>query len=461
MKCLNCGNFINHGSICSHCGVDNYIYQKTRNSSIRLYNRGLKQANEMDLSGAILSLEQSVLFDKSNYQARNLLGLIYCEKGQLADALKHWIVSASVIPQENLAQEYINTLQKKARTMEKWNDAVHLYNEAIAYLGQGSEDLAVIQLKRALDYNKDFIEALNLMTLCCIQENNLERARYYIECVLKKDKKNPFALHYAELIDYSIGTKNAKHQKKKKKEKDVKITDSSEATIPYKKYDKRKSNLGKNEFFSFLLGAICTAIVLVVLVIPAIDEKKDGKIQELEKKVSANENAANISTEELNELYTQIDTLKKENETFKTQVELQSQLESLQTAEEFIEEKKYEEAAAIILSVDTSEFSEEEKTRYTTAKENTFSEAANSLYTKGKREYLNNNFDEAKRNLEDALKYAENENFIDDALFYLGKIAEENNDKAKAKEYYNRVLDEYPNSNQIANVKNILAQMEE
>ena len=166
MKCPNCGYIIQQGVVCPNCGVDAFIFKKTRNTSIRLYNKGLEQARVRDLTGAVKSLEQSILFDKNNYIARNLLGLVYHEKGQIADALKQWIVSASIEHKNNPASRYMETLQKDGRKMEKKNDAVQFYNQAIAYLQQGSDDLALIQLKRALDYNSNFVEACNLMTLC-------------------------------------------------------------------------------------------------------------------------------------------------------------------------------------------------------------------------------------------------------------------------------------------------------
>ena len=80
MKCPNCGYIIQQGVVCPNCGVDAFIFKKTRNTSIRLYNKGLEQARVRDLTGAVKSLEQSILFDKNNYIARNLLGLVYHEK---------------------------------------------------------------------------------------------------------------------------------------------------------------------------------------------------------------------------------------------------------------------------------------------------------------------------------------------------------------------------------------------
>ena len=76
MKCPNCGFNFFEGCHCPDCGVDVYVFRKTRSASIRLYNDALKMAEERDLSGAASNLEQSLLFDKNNVSARNLLGLI-------------------------------------------------------------------------------------------------------------------------------------------------------------------------------------------------------------------------------------------------------------------------------------------------------------------------------------------------------------------------------------------------
>ena len=107
MKCPNCGNTVPNGFLCPSCGVDTYIFKKARNASIRLYNEGLEAALAQDLSAAATLLEQSILFDKNNYQARNLLGLVYAETGRMADALKHWIVSNSLVSENNPAAGYI------------------------------------------------------------------------------------------------------------------------------------------------------------------------------------------------------------------------------------------------------------------------------------------------------------------------------------------------------------------
>ena len=454
MKCPNCGYFIRQGVVCPNCGVDAFIFRKTRNTSIRLYNKGLEQAKSRDLTGAIKSLEQSILFDKNNYIARNLLGLVYHEKGQIADALKQWIVSAYIEHKNNPASRYMDILQKDGRKMEKKNDAVQFYNQAIAYLQQGSDDLALIQLKRALDYNSNFVEACNLMTLCCLQEKNFNRASYFVQKVLKIDQYNPIALHYARELDIATNKKSAKNNTDSNA---VKRTDAAPPAPTYRK--QIRQNNFKNEIISFLIGGVSVAIVLLSLVMPALSEQKDKTIDDLRSKVSSATANGNITPEELTELRERAEKLEKENEKYKKEAEKQQNITLLQEASALAENSNFVDAAAKIILIDASNFSEEESATLDTLKSSVLPEATSILYTQGRNEFLNKNYDVAKENLENCLKYASSEDFIDDAFYYLGQIAQEKNDVTAAIEYYQRIIEKYPDSNNVANAQNALEQL--
>ena len=71
---------------CDNCGQDLKTYRKVISLSNIYYNKGLEQARVRDLSGAIRSLKQSLEFNKLNTNARNLLGLIYFEEGEIGRA---------------------------------------------------------------------------------------------------------------------------------------------------------------------------------------------------------------------------------------------------------------------------------------------------------------------------------------------------------------------------------------
>ena len=51
------------------------------------YNDGLKRAQIRDTSGAIVSLRRSLQYNRENIAARNLLGLVYYGRGEVAEAL--------------------------------------------------------------------------------------------------------------------------------------------------------------------------------------------------------------------------------------------------------------------------------------------------------------------------------------------------------------------------------------
>ena len=462
MKCPNCSFEFFEGCRCPDCGVDVYVFRKARSASIRLYNEAISLAEGKDLSGAVANLEQSLLFDKNNIQARNLLGLIYCETGLIGDALKHWIISTSIQPDGNAAAGYIDFLQKNAREMEKCNDAVRMYNQAITYLKQGSDDLAVIQLKKSIDNNPDFLDAYNLMTLCCIEDKNMKRAQHFNEIVLKRDIRNPLALHYAKLIGNApVAPAPLKKQEKAKNAVSVKKTDSNPPIPRYKRREKSNSVLEKRDLLAFLAGIGVAAIVILVLIVPALNESKDTKIKELEIAVENYAGETEMTPEEVLAMRTELEKLQAENKLLRSEENKQANLELLETAVAQMTDGDYEACVTTLDTIDTVSFSDEDMAKYNSVKTTAYPKAADSYYTKGKSQFLSNNFTEAKTYLESALKYTNNENFVDDAIYYLAKIAEEDDNIELAKQYYNQIISDYPDSNQITNVKNALQQLNE
>lgn len=51
------------------------------------YNDGLRKAQVRDMSGAIVSLQQSLQYNRENIAARNLLGLVYYGIGEVSEVL--------------------------------------------------------------------------------------------------------------------------------------------------------------------------------------------------------------------------------------------------------------------------------------------------------------------------------------------------------------------------------------
>ena len=129
------------------------------------YNDGLKKANIRDLSGAIASLKRSLQYNRANIAARNLLGLVYYGRGDVIEALVEWILSKNFQSHENIANYYIQKVKETQGELEAINQAVKRFNQALGYCQQGGEDLAVIQLKKAVAIHPNFVKAYQLLTL--------------------------------------------------------------------------------------------------------------------------------------------------------------------------------------------------------------------------------------------------------------------------------------------------------
>ena len=83
MICYKCGESVGKEDFCPTCNADLSIFQRAVRISNEYYNDGLRKANVRNLSGAIVSLKKSLKIYKYNTDARNLLGLVHYEVGEV------------------------------------------------------------------------------------------------------------------------------------------------------------------------------------------------------------------------------------------------------------------------------------------------------------------------------------------------------------------------------------------
>ena len=82
--------------------------ERCRKAANSYYNRGLVRARERDLSGAAPLLKRALELDKTHMEARNLLGLVFYESGEVGDALVQWVISMGLQPENNPAIRYLD-----------------------------------------------------------------------------------------------------------------------------------------------------------------------------------------------------------------------------------------------------------------------------------------------------------------------------------------------------------------
>jgi len=207
MDCINCGIHLSPGDreYCPRCGFPILIQRKVMYLSRYYYNQGLEKAEIRDLSGAIGCLKQSLIFDKNNIDARNLLGLVYFETGEVVAALSEWVISKNLSPRQNLAEEYINKLQANSARLSAINETIRKYNHALELCREGHEDMASVQLRRILAQNSKLIKGYHLLALIHMKNHEWNKARKILRKAAKIDKTNTTTLRFLKEVDERTG----------------------------------------------------------------------------------------------------------------------------------------------------------------------------------------------------------------------------------------------------------------
>ncbi len=371
MKCPICKTEVQNGHICPNCNENAYVLNKIFNISVRLYNEALQRANKKDFSNAICLVEKSLYFNKNNYQARNLLGLLYYQTGRLGDAVKQWILSSNINQNKNnRAFYYINIFKKDIRNFEKLDDAVRLYNQAIIYLKNRNDDLAVIRLKKALDINPNFIDAMNLLAFCYIIQRKYKKSLKILHSVLLLDVNNKMALRYIEEIE----SKRKKNKEEVLSEEYtyngmVKTVDEDEE---YSKVKSKSNNNGVVVFLSFIFGILLCGLSMYFLIIPDYVERQVAQIEQLNNKINQLQEGDNDTILQKDET---IKSLQQENSDIKKQLQIyidretiNTNYQKIDTAIALYEQGKITEARNTINSINTGGFDQEALKKYNDAK---------------------------------------------------------------------------------------------
>ncbi len=270
------------------------------------YNDGLSKAKIHDLSGAATSLKRSLQYNRSNIQARNLLGLVYYGQGEVAEALVEWIISKNLKSYENIANYYIKKVQESSGELERMNQAIHKYNQCLIYARQNGEDLAIIQLKKVIQIHPSFLKAYQLLALLYMRTEQYAQARQILRKAYKMDITNSITLTYMNELS-KMRSKKVSHIKKEKKEETMTYSMGNE-TIIQPVSSSLKDNAGALTVLNIIIGIIVGAAVVWFLISPTVIQNKTK---------STNDTIVSLS-EEVAARDTQITVLKQELEGYRS-----------------------------------------------------------------------------------------------------------------------------------------------
>lgn len=436
--------------------------------SNRFYNDGLDKATVRDLSGAIVSLRQSIKLNKNNIDARNLLGLVYFEMGEVVSALREWVISKNLRPKKNIADDYIDMIQNNQARLDGINQTIKKYNQALLYCYQDSQDLAVIQLKKVLSNNPKYIRAHQLLALLYINTEEWEKAKKELVKCSQIDTGNTTTLRYMKEVDHMMMPEEAgKNAPRKKAASDdiIRYQSGNETIIQPVNTGEKK---GASSLLNLGIGLVIGIAIAFFLILPArvqnaraditdelrvVSEQSDAKTAT----IAAQEQEIQSLTEEKQKLSDELAVLEGSDGALKATDGLMMAVNTYLADPEDIET-----IAGYMETLETEEGAEEEKKTETfeTLKKQFLELAGGQLavyyYNLGNDSYREESYEDAIPNLQRA--YAYDDTNVD-ALFYLGNSYRQTGDNDKAKEVYAQIIDNFPNTDRANKAETYLAEI--
>lgn len=450
MNCYNCGCRLSEHDFCTACGADVSLYKKIMNVSNLYYNEGLEKAEVRDLTGAVTSLRQSLKFNKNNVEARNLLGLVYFEMGEVVAALSEWVISKNLRPNKNIADDYIEMVQSNASRLESINQTIKKYNQALVYCMQDSKDLAVIQLKKVLSLNPKFIRAHQLLALLYIDSEQWDKARRELMKCSNIDSNNRLTLRYLKEVEAMLQPDEpVKNPVKRRNEEAVRYQSDNEIIIQPVNVKEPKSN-ALSTLFNVGIGLVLGMAAMYFLVLPAAVSAQKSQSNEQVKLIGEELDAktSTIAEQEIqiSELQATITGLQDQLEDYVGEDGTLQTIDNLLTAaKEYMENGDAVATAAYLESI-AAEITIENTTQafqdlYHTILAQIGPEMSQNYYATGNEAYRDELYEQAIADLTKAVYYDEQNR---DALFTLGNAYRRNEDKENAIAAYQKVIELFP-----------------
>lgn len=468
MKCYNCGCQLSEKEFCTGCGADVALYKKIMYASNFFYNEGLEKASVRDLSGAVASLRQSLKFNKNNVEARNLLGLVYFEMGEVVKGLGEWVISKNLRSEKNIADDYINMIQENPSRLETINQTIKKYNLALGYCQQDGLDLAVIQLKKVLSLNPNYIRAHQLLALLYMKAEEWEKAKRELDKCIRIDTGNTTTRRYLKEVEAMLDVaENARGGMRKKALPDdvVKYQSGNETIIqPVGNRDNRSVSTVLNIGIGIVIGIAAACFLILPSRLSSADSAAQAELravsEQLDKKTST-----------IEEMEQQAKLLTDENEKLKQELNdyvgndgaLEVVDGLLQTVSVYMENPEdTEQIAQSFEKIDMEAAGQVESERFQNVYQALLAQVgpsiASSYYETGLDAYQKEMYEEAITNLTKAAQYDQENG---DILYNLANAYRQNGDTDEAIEAYTSVVTKFEGTERARRAQKYLEELNE
>lgn len=319
--------------------------------------------------------------------------------------------------------------QNEADIPDNIRNSIFLYNKAIESLRTGSEDIAIIELKKAISMNPHFYEAINLLGICYGYINDNVRATEAFDRVIKAEQNSVKALRYMSLLNSGEVDGMAKSKARKR--------NSTVSIYNWIKYT------------AFFITGILLAILIQTIAL------KPEKIEEsqTDNSVVKIENTSDEYKIKYEELASEYEQLQKDRDSANKAVDYYKSVLKLYEIESLASKKQFEKAADMLLLIRTDDFIGDDKVKYDNLFESVMPSAAWVTYDEGYKLYNTKKYQDSLKKLEKVEVYDPEFKRLDAVLYYMGRCYQLLNDSRNAVAIFQRLIDSFQDSKYATNAK--------
>ncbi len=325
-------------------------------------------------------------------------------------------------------------------------NSIFLYNKAIESLKSGSEDIAVIELKKATSMNPQFYEAMNLLGICYSYLGENEKASEMFDRVMRAESNSVLAVNFIQRMGLSD---SVQPQKGKSVKKPAEQPGEPLKRVRTPKEAEPMFRIRRNTWGSAIkIGAgMIVGILLSAVIFFSLPDKEADKVEPNQTDASTVQNNDKASYEaELAQWKDKYDLLQKDKDGAVQQADYYKAVIKLYDIDALVSAKKYENAADMLLLMKTIEFRDAGKVKFDGLCKTVMPLAAKVSYDQGYKLYNSRKYQDSLKKLEKVQVYYPQFNRMDATLYYMGRCCQTLQDSRSAVALFQKLINDYPAS---------------
>lgn len=349
---------------------------------------------------------------------------------------------------QSFKQLDINALETVNPNMsDNVKNSIILYNKAIDNLKTKSEDIAIIELKKAVSLNPEFNEAMHLLGLCYSYTKEYQKAE---EIFKKLAMFDDYSMHISKYMSGLKGIKTSNKveeavKKDRENEKRASVVDKPKKDTSDVKNVFSLPTRSRPTYLIFIAVFLTGAVVMMLAILPFLAKPRQAQVSN--SNADTKKPVENVNKElesKYNKLSEDYKKLHKDLENSNNEADYYKNVNKLLEIEKLLVAKEYEAAADKLVLLNSVGFKDAAKEKYDTLTREVMPKAVMAVFTQGNNLYNSKNYQDAVPKLSKLQSYNTDFQYMALALYQLGMCYKETNDVKNALTVFQTIIEKYP-----------------